>query len=112
MTGDGVAVVEMAILAAGELDVAIVIEAGGHAAIGRNRLDYCKVAIGNAQRFVGRGELNAVAYGELAIDFLVDADACESARIIGGKFPVRFLDRELVGGWRSRADRFLTVQTT
>ena len=71
--------------------LSLLCEGGGYAAIGRNRLDYCKIAIGNAQRFVGRGELNAVAYGELAIDFLVDADACEAAGIVGGKFPIRFL---------------------
>src|ERR1700683_225279 len=48
MTGDGVAVGEMAMLAGGELDLSVVVEAGGHAAIGRNRLDYCKVAISKA----------------------------------------------------------------
>ena len=105
VTGDGVAVVEMTMLAGVELDLAVVVEAGGNAAIGRNRLDYCEVAIGNAERFVGRGELDAVAYGELAFDLSVDADACESAGIVGGKFSVRFLDRELVCGWVDRDDR-------
>ena len=107
MTGDSVAVVKMAMLAGGEVDLAVVVEAGGHVGIGRNRLDYCKVAIGNAQRFIGRGELDAVAYGELAFDFLVDADACEAAGIVGGKFLVRFLYRELVCGWVDRDDRYI-----
>jgi hypothetical protein len=66
---------------------------------------YGEVAIGNAKRFVGRGELDAVAYGELAFDLSIDADAGETAGIVGGKFLVRFLDRELVCGWVDRDDR-------
>ena len=68
VAGDGVAVVEVAMLAGVELDLAIVVEAGGKAAIGMDRLDDGKVAIGDAERLVGRGELNAVADGELAVD--------------------------------------------
>ena len=58
-----------------------------------------EVAIGNAKRFVWGCELDAVAYGELTLDFLIDADAGESAGIIGGKFVLRFLNRELVYAW-------------
>jgi hypothetical protein len=39
MTGDGVAVVEMSMLAGGELNLPVVVEAGGYTAIGCNRLD-------------------------------------------------------------------------
>ena len=70
-----------------------------------DRLDGGEVAIGNAERFVGRGELDAVAYGELAFDLSVDADACEAAGIVGGEFSVRFLDCELVCGRVDRDDR-------
>ena len=86
VTGDGVAVVEMPMLTGVELDLPVVVEAGGEATIGMDRLDDSQVAIGNAERFVGRGELDAVAYGELAVDFAVDADAGEAAGIVGGKF--------------------------
>jgi hypothetical protein len=40
-----------------------------------NRLDGGEVAIGDAERLIGRGELDAVAYGELAFDLSMDADA-------------------------------------
>ena len=75
MAGDGVAVVEMTMLAWVELDLAIVGEVGGETAIGMDGLDGGELAIGNPERFVGRGELNAVAHGELAFDLLVDANA-------------------------------------
>ena len=86
VTGDGVPVVEMTMLTGVELDLPVVVEAGGEAAIGMDRLDDGEVAIGNAERFVGGGELDAVAYGELAVDFAVDANTGETAGIVGGKF--------------------------
>ena len=88
VTGDGVPVVEMSMLTGVELDLPVVVEAGGEAAIGMDRLDNGEVTIGNAERFVGGGELDAVAYGELAVDFSVDADTCEAAGIVGGNFLV------------------------
>ena len=99
VAGDGVAVVEMAMISGIEFDLAIVVEASGNPAIGRNRLDYGKVAIGDAERFVGRGELDAVTNGKLAVDLAIDADAGKAARIIGGLVRrIRFLDREEVCG--------------
>ena len=86
VAGDGIAVVEVAMLAGVEFDLAVVVEAGGNAAIGRDGLDHGEVAIGDAKRLVGRGELDAVADGELAVDLSVDADAGEAARIVGSKF--------------------------
>jgi len=102
VTGDGVAVVEMTMLAGVEFDLAVVVEACREPTIRMDRLDGGEVAIGNAERFVGRSELDAVAYGQLAFDLPVDADACETAGIVGGKLSVPFLDRELVCG---RVDR-------
>jgi hypothetical protein len=52
---------------------------------GCDGLDGGKVAIGDAKRLVGRGELDAVAYGKLAVDLAVDADAGQAARIVGGQ---------------------------
>ena len=75
VAGDGVPVVEMAMLAGVELDLAIVGEVGGETAIGMDGLDGGQLAIGNPKRFVGRGELDAVTCGELAFDLLVDANA-------------------------------------
>jgi hypothetical protein len=54
VTGDGIAVVEMTVLAGAELDLLVVVEVGGEATIGMNRLDGREGAIGNAERFVGR----------------------------------------------------------
>ena len=96
VAGDGVAVVEMTMLAGVECDVAVVVEADGHAAIGMDRLDDGHVPIRHAEHLVGCGELNPVAYGELAVDLLVNADACQAAGIVSGKFLVRLLERELV----------------
>ena len=53
-----------------------------------NCLDNGEVAVGNPERFVGRGELDALARRELAVNFAIDADAGETARIVGGKFMV------------------------
>jgi hypothetical protein len=96
VTGDCVAVVEVTMLAGVELDLAAVVEAGGKAAVGMDCLDDGEVAVSNAERFVGCRELDAVAYGKLAVVLSVDADAGEAARIVGCEFLVRFLDRELV----------------
>jgi hypothetical protein len=68
VTGDGVAAIEMTMLAGVELDLAAVFQSGGKAAIGMDRLDGSEVAIGNAERFVGSGELNAAPNGELPLD--------------------------------------------
>ena len=86
VAGDGIAVVKMTMISGVKLDLAVVVEARGNAAIRRNGLDDGKVAIGDAERFVRRGELDAVAYGELAVDFSIDTDAGETAGIVGGKF--------------------------
>ena len=63
MAGDGVAVVEMTMLAGVELDLAVVVEACTEPTIVMDGFDGREVAIGDAKRFVGRGELDAVANG-------------------------------------------------
>ena len=105
VTGDGVAVVEMTMFVGVEFDLAAVVEAGGQATIGMDRLDYCHIAIGYAERFVGSGELDAVAYGELAFDLSVDPYSGEAAGIVDDKFLVWFFNGEQVCGWVIRDHR-------
>src|SRR5208337_792271 len=90
VAGDGIAVVEMTMLAGVELDLAIVVEAGGKASIGMDGLDDGQFAVGEAEQFIGRSELDAVAYRELAVDLAVDVDASQAAGIVGGTFSVDF----------------------
>ena len=61
VAGDGIAVVEMRMLAGVEFDLAVIAQACGDAAIGMDRFDDGKVAIRNAERFVGCGELDTLA---------------------------------------------------
>ena len=49
MAGDGVAVVEVAMLSAVELNLAIVVQAGQEAAIGMDRLNDGEITIGDAE---------------------------------------------------------------
>lgn len=55
-----------------------------------------EVAVSNAGRFVGCRELDPVTNGKLALILSVDADAGETAGIVGCEFLVCFLDREPV----------------
>ena len=85
VTGDGVAVIEMAMLTWRRIRCCRLLSR--RAVIcpsGRDGLDDGKVAIGDAKRLVRSGELNAVADGEFLRDFPIDADAGESARIVIG----------------------------
>ena len=63
-----------------------------------DRFDDGKVAIRNTERFVGCGELDALAYGELVVDCLVDTHPGQTTGIVGRKLVVRFLNREQVRG--------------
>ena len=49
VAGDGVAVIEVAMLGGIEFNLPVVVEPGGDSAIGRNGLDHGKVAIGDAK---------------------------------------------------------------
>ena len=60
VTGDGVAVIEMAMLDGIKLDLAVVVEASRKAAVGMNCLNDGEVAVRNAERFVGCRELDPV----------------------------------------------------
>jgi len=79
VAGDSVAVVEVAMLDRIKIDLAAGVEVGLDssiaASIGRNGIDDGQVAVGDAERLVGRSELDSVASGKLAVDLAVDADA-------------------------------------
>ena len=79
-------------------NLAVIGQACDDAAIGTDRFDDGKVAIRNAERFVGCGELDTLAYGELAVDFLIDTHAGQATGIVGRELMVRLLDREQVCG--------------
>ena len=61
VAGDGISVVEVAMLLGIELDLAVVIEPCCDSTIGRKRLDCGEVTIGDSKGLVGRGELYVVA---------------------------------------------------
>src|SRR5580700_7655919 len=105
VTGDGIAVVEMTMVDGVELELAVVVETRRKPTVGMDDLDGREVAIGDAKRFVWGCELDAVAYGELTVDFLIDADAGEAAGIVGRKLSVSLHDREFVCGWVDRDNR-------
>lgn len=48
VTGNGIAMVEVTIFAGVELDLTVVVDAGGDAAIGMNRHDRAQVAVSDA----------------------------------------------------------------
>ena len=75
VTGNGVAVVEMTMLVGVEFNLAVVVEAGGEATIGMDRLDRGHVAIRNSKGLVGCGELDAVADREFTSDLSIDTHA-------------------------------------
>jgi hypothetical protein len=60
-------------LVGAEFDLAVVVEADGQAPVGMDRLNRGQVAICNAERFVGRGELDAVAHRDFSFCFAIDA---------------------------------------
>ena len=86
VTGDGIAVVEMTMVDGVELDLAVVVETCRKPTIGMDGLDGRESRLATPSQAVWGCKLNAVAYGELTFDFLIDADAGESAGVIGGKF--------------------------
>ena len=87
VTGDGVAVIEVAMLCRLELDLPVIIQSCGNTAIWSDCLDKSEIAVSDAERFIGRGKLNSFANREVVSHFAIDADAGQPARIIGGKFP-------------------------
>ena len=98
VAGDGISVVEVAMLTGVELYGPVVVESGGDLPIRPDGFDDGKVAIGDAERFVRSSELNTVADREFMRDFSIDADAGEAAGIVIGEFTGRSLD---VAGWRA-----------
>jgi hypothetical protein len=63
VTGDGVAMIEMTLLARLELALAVVVETCNEPTVGIDRLDEREVAVSDAELFDGRGELDESASG-------------------------------------------------
>ena len=99
VASDGVPVIEMPVLGGVEVNPSVVIEPGGDAAVERNGFNDGKVPVGDSERFVRGSELDAIADGECAVAFSIDADACKATGIVSGEFSVGFLDREMVLRW-------------
>ncbi len=83
MAGDGVAVVEVTVLLPVEFDLLFVVEPGGDAAIWRDGFDDGQIAVSDADGFVRRGELDAIADREFMGDLAVDTHTGESAWVVG-----------------------------
>lgn len=96
MAGDGVAVIEMAMLGGCELDQPVVVGPGADASIRRAGFDDGKIAVGDVERSIGSGELNAVANRKLMGGLAVDADAGKPAWIVGGNCAGLHFDSEQV----------------
>jgi len=79
VTGDSIAMVKVAMLDWIEIDLAAGVEVGLDssiaASIGRNGIDDGEIAVGDAERLVGRSELDSVASREFTVDLAIDADA-------------------------------------
>jgi hypothetical protein len=73
VAGKGVSVVEVALLVGIEFDLAVVFETGRNAVVRLDGLDRGEVAIGDAERPIGCGELDAFADTELAVDISLSA---------------------------------------
>jgi hypothetical protein len=76
----------MAMLPAAELDLAAIVETGGDSSVRRNGLDHRKATVRNSEGLVLRGELNAVADGEIVCCLPMDADPTQPpGRGVAGK---------------------------
>src|SRR5580698_445107 len=89
VASNSVAVVEVTVFCRIKFDLPVPIKPGSNISIPRNRLDDCEIAVGNAELFVGRTELDAVANGELVDNLPVDADTGKPARVVYGRFTRR-----------------------
>ena len=84
----------MALLLGIELDLAVVFETGRNAAVRRDGLDRGEVAIGDAVRPIGCGELDAFADTYLAVDLSISA---ATLKLVGAR-----IDGTEIGLWRLR----------
>ena len=75
VAGNGVAVIEVAVVSGIELDSAVIIEPRSNSTIQCDRLDEGEIAVGGAERFVRGRELDPVADREFVGHFPVDTDA-------------------------------------
>ena len=85
VAGDGVAVLEVAMLCRPVFDLPTAFQPRGDTPIRRNGLDHGKVAVANSKLMIGSRELNSVPNREVVCDLSIHTDAGEPARIIGGE---------------------------
>ena len=85
--------VKVTVLLGVEFYLAGIVKTRGNKSIRCDGLDDGKVAIGDAERLVRRGELYAVTRGKLVRDFPVYADADEPAWIVIGELPCGFFEQ-------------------
>ena len=92
--GDGVAVIEVPHLCRikGNRPVLASVHADSHRAGLVNLLHGSKVAVGDSQFTIGRGELQTVAYSKFALDLAVSGDTVQTGRIVGDLLAIRLLD--------------------
>ena len=70
------------------IDTALVVQLQSHRAILRDAFHCSKFAIGDLQFLAGRGELDAIAYGEPLLVLSVDGDSNLATWVIGGLLSV------------------------
>ena len=86
--------VEVSLLLGIEFDLAVVFETGRNAAVRRDGLERGEVAIGDAERPIGCGELDAFADKELAVDLSLSDT---TLKLVGAR-----IDGTEIGLWRLR----------
>ena len=79
VAGDRVAVIEVPVFGGIEFDSAVVVQPGCNPAIGRDRFNRGKIAVGDTEGFVRCGELNAVAVDPSANLLTVEKQSDELA---------------------------------
>jgi hypothetical protein len=91
--GHGIAVIELAEFGGVERDAALdlAVDPHGHLPV-LDLGDGAEIPICDFKVFIRRGELDAVARGELAFCLFEDVHAAESSRVVRNALPVRLLN--------------------
>ena len=88
IAGDGISMVEMRMMLRIEFDFALIVQPQPHRSIPPDALHSSQVTIGDLQFLAGRGELDAISYGEPLLLLSVDRNSNLAARVIGGLLPI------------------------
>jgi hypothetical protein len=71
----------------------------GHFVVLADLLDGSKVAVGNTEFTIRRGELQPVADGKFALYFPISGDAVQSGRIVSDLLAIGLLDGQQIRFW-------------